>query len=76
MKELVETFLNYLSVERGLSNNTIVSYRKDLNNYIDFIEKNNINSLSKVTKESITGFMLSQKIKGLLQTLLPGGLRR
>lgn len=65
MKELIDTFLNYLSVERGLSNNTIISYREDLNNYIDFIEKNNINSLSKISKDNITGFMLNQKDRGI-----------
>jgi len=34
MKKLVEEFLNYLSVERGLSNNTIRAYQRDLNKYV------------------------------------------
>ena len=61
MKELIDTFLNYLSVERGLSNNTIISYREDLNAYLDFVEKNNIDVLSKISKNNITNFMFSQK---------------
>ncbi|MFA5311262.1 MAG: site-specific tyrosine recombinase XerD [Candidatus Omnitrophota bacterium] len=65
MRELIDTFLNYLSIERGLSNNTIISYRKDLNNYLTFIEGKNIDSLSKISKDNITGFMLAQRDRGI-----------
>ncbi len=65
MKELIDTFLNYLSVERGLSGNTIISYRRDLNNYLDFIEKSHIEALSKISKDNITNFMLAQRDKGI-----------
>jgi len=65
MKELIDTFLNYLSVERGLANNTLISYREDLNNYLDFIGKKNINSLSKISRENITNFMLEERDKGI-----------
>lgn len=65
MKELIDTFLNYLSVERGLSNNTIISYREDLNTYLDFIEKSNIDVLSKISKNNITNFMFAQKERGI-----------
>jgi len=65
MKEIVESFLNYLSVERGLSHNTIISYRRDLSTYADFISKSKIDALSKITKNDITNFMLNQKDKGI-----------
>ncbi len=65
MKELIDAFLNYLSVERGLSNNTIVSYHEDLNSYINFLENNHIDALSKITKNDIINFMLNQKDKGI-----------
>ena len=65
MKELIETFLNYLSVERGLSNNTLLAYREDLNFYIDFLSKSHIDALSKIDKNHITNFMLAQKDKGI-----------
>lgn len=65
MKELIDIFLNYLSVERGLSNNTIISYRNDLNAYLDFIAGYNINSLCRITKNDIVNFMLGQKDKGI-----------
>ena len=65
MKEFIEVFLNYLSVERNLAHNTIISYREDLNIYIDFLMKRNIDSLSKSTKDDIINFMLYQKDSGL-----------
>jgi len=65
MKEFIDTFLNYLSVERGLSRNTIISYRGDLNYYIDFLARRYIDTLAKTTKNEIINFMLYQKDKGL-----------
>ncbi|MDD2752606.1 MAG: site-specific integrase, partial [Candidatus Omnitrophica bacterium] len=65
MKEFINTFLDYLSVERGLANNTISSYRDDLKAYFDFISGKAINTLSQTTKSNITDFMLFQKNKGI-----------
>jgi len=65
MKELITIFLDYLSVERGLSQNTILSYQNDLSAYVDFLGGRAIDSLSKTTKNDITNFMLFQKDKGL-----------
>jgi integrase/recombinase XerD len=65
MKEFVDTFLNYLSVERGLSRNTIVSYQGDLKNYLGFLRNRNIETLSKATRDDIINFMLYQKDRGL-----------
>jgi integrase/recombinase XerD len=65
MKELIEVFLNYLSVERGLARNTIVSYREDLTAFLDFIASRSIAALSKVSKNDIVDFMVWQKDRGL-----------
>lgn len=65
MKELIDIFLNYLSVERGLSQNTIVSYRQDLDSYIGFISRHHGDALSKIAKNDIINFMMNQKDKGI-----------
>lgn len=65
MKELIDLFLNYLSVERGLSNNTISSYHSDLNYYTDFLNCRHIDVVSKIAKSDITNFMLCQRDKGI-----------
>lgn len=61
MKELIDSFLDYLSVERALAKNTIIAYRQDLNIYLDFMIKRGLEALSKVTKNDIVEFMFSQK---------------
>ncbi len=39
MREAIENFLNYLTVEKGFSENTIVAYRNDLNQLASFVEE-------------------------------------
>lgn len=65
MLKLLELFLDYLSVERGLSSNTIVSYRQDLETYTEFLNSCNITSFSDTKKQQVTNFMFSQKEAGL-----------
>jgi len=65
MKELVDTFLSYLSVERGLSRNTIISYKEDLEHYIEFLTALHIDTFSKTTKNEVIDFMLNQKERGI-----------
>lgn len=65
MKELIDSFLDYLVVERGLSKNTVIAYREDLNIYLDFLIKRGINALSKAAKNDIIEFMLFEKTKGI-----------
>ncbi len=65
MIELIGTFLDYIAVERGLANNTIISYKRDLKSYLGFLESRGLDSLSKTSKNDISGFMLNQKDHGI-----------
>lgn len=65
MQEFIESFLNYLSVERGLSRNTISAYHEDLNSYAHFLKSRSIDALSRTTRNDITNFMMIQKDRGL-----------
>lgn len=65
MKELIDSFLDYLSVERGLSRNTIAAYRQDLNIYLDLMIKRGISALSRISRNDIVEFMLFEKEKGV-----------
>ena len=65
MQEFVESFLNYLAVERSLSKNTIISYKRDLRKYIGYLKNCPINSLSESSRKNISDFMFTLKDKGL-----------
>jgi integrase/recombinase XerD len=66
MKDFIEEFLDYLLVERGLSENTISAYRADLYKYTDFLtqEKKRLH-LDEVSRDDIRGYMMFRKEKGL-----------
>ena len=41
MDDLVDQFMTYLRVERGLSDNTVQAYSRDLSRFMDYLEKAN-----------------------------------
>ena len=61
MKELINEFLNYLSLERGLSDNTISAYRRDLNKYVDYLKQRHIDAIENTTRNEISSFLTTQK---------------
>jgi len=65
MKHLIDEFLSYLSVERGLSDNTLLSYKRDLVRFFGYLKSMHIASIQKVSRQGISAFMLSEKDRGL-----------
>lgn len=65
MKELLDEFINYLSVEKGLSKNTIASYRADLLSFLNYLESKGFNNIEKIKRDNITVYLLYLKDKGL-----------
>ena len=65
MTELINEFLNYLSVERGLSKNTVSSYRADLSRFINYLESKGIKDIDKIKREDVRGHLLHLKDNGL-----------
>ena len=61
MKPFIEDFLNYLAVERGLAQNTLLAYRRDLLKYAEFLEKQGIKAPDQVKRDHVTNFMFDQK---------------
>ena len=47
-KDMLESFLTYLVVIKGLSKNTSYSYKTDIEKLFTFIEKNKVDSLTKI----------------------------
>lgn len=65
IKEYCLNFLRYLTVEKNYSDKTILSYNNDLNIFINFLHKKNINDLNEIDKNVIRLFMLFLKEKKL-----------
>lgn len=65
MEDLIEQFLNFLLVERGLAANTISSYRVDLIKFISFLKRSYIESIDRVKKDVLTKYLLYLKDGGL-----------
>ena len=55
--ELLDEFVDTLWLEDGLSRNTLESYRRDLNKFADWLEKNRSISLLQTTHADIQGYL-------------------
>ncbi|MEW6059445.1 MAG: site-specific tyrosine recombinase XerD [Actinomycetota bacterium] len=53
----VQRFLDHLTVERGLSANTLAAYRRDLARYGSFLASRGIGDASRVDDRAVAGFI-------------------
>ena len=53
----LRTYLDHLTVERGLAANTLTSYRRDLRRYLEHLAGAGVTSLDGVTEATVTGFL-------------------
>ena len=74
MKEDIERFLNYLSVEKGFAGNTITAYRNDLYHDLATFAEQNISrrgsmpSWTNFNRQDMLGYMLVLKERGYAAT--------
>ncbi len=55
--ELLDDFLNYLSVEKGLAKNTLEAYSRDLIAYLGYLNDAGVTSLAAVSYENILDYL-------------------
>ena len=48
MYQIIGEYLEYLELEKGLSQNTLDAYRRDLENFADEMEVEDINSVDRI----------------------------
>lgn len=65
MKEQLDQFLHYITVERGLALNTVISYRNDLQQFIAFLENIGVSSFNEVKREHLAMYLENLHRKGL-----------
>ena len=69
MKQAVEQFLSYATVERGLSPNTLAAYRNDLTQFVEFLQSRDPSmqgngSWKKIGVDALTAFVLDLHARG------------
>jgi len=65
MDQLLDQFLHYLVVEKGLSRNTIEAYSRGLVRFVDHLKRKRIQDVRDVGKVDVQGFLLSLRKKNL-----------
>ncbi|MGZ4030839.1 MAG: site-specific tyrosine recombinase XerD [Tumebacillaceae bacterium] len=64
MDKLIERFIHYLAVERGLAMNTLESYQRDLIGYVKFLQKNGISDLNQTRRANIISYLAELQRNG------------
>lgn len=64
MKKLINEFINYLSVERGLALNTLESYGRDLRQYSQYLDQDDESSFGAVSRTTIVDYLLHLQRQG------------
>ena len=58
MNQLLDQFMDYLSVERGLSLNTLEAYRRDLTKFFGFLDRESSASIEGVGPRDIIDYLI------------------
>ncbi|MFC1942091.1 site-specific tyrosine recombinase XerD [Chloroflexota bacterium] len=75
MREPIDSFLNYLVVEKGYSGNTIAAYRNDLMALAEFASKESSGqsatpSWANFSRQNVLGYLLDLKERGYVATTI------
>ncbi|NLY43820.1 MAG: site-specific tyrosine recombinase XerD [Clostridiaceae bacterium] len=64
MEALVQKFVDFLEHEKGLSDNTLQSYRRDIQQYISYLNEMNMTNIAGVNKTAVITYLLYLQKKG------------
>jgi integrase/recombinase XerD len=70
LAQALNSFIGYLSLERGLSKNTVSAYRADLQSFIDWLKDERIEDFGRITREDILDYLGDIKDQGMETTTL------
>jgi integrase/recombinase XerD len=62
---LVDQYINYLILEKGLSDNTIESYSRDISRYVEYLNQKRVKHISDADTPLILTYLISLRDGGL-----------
>jgi integrase/recombinase XerD len=65
MYDLLDQYLNFLTVEKGAAANTLDAYSRDLHGYAAFMEQNGIKTVGDITPEQVIAYLTARRRSGL-----------
>ncbi|MCQ2958115.1 MAG: site-specific integrase, partial [Candidatus Gastranaerophilales bacterium] len=66
--ENLSNYIDYLCLERGLSNNTEEAYRRDLMEFIDYLDAHQINNFDEIKRSDINLYIRDLRKNNLAPT--------
>ena len=51
--QVLSEYLEFLEIEKGLSENTLEAYRRDIGSFLDYCFKNDIQDIQKIQRNHI-----------------------
>lgn len=70
MQVLLDQFLDYLSLERGLSPHTRSAYSSDLHRLLAFLQRKGVHTANAITRKHLLDYLMWEKDEGLGATSL------
>jgi len=67
MDSLIDEYLNFLTVEKGASYNTIEAYSHDLHRYAYFVKKLGIQTIADITPDDVISYLSELRKDGLTE---------
>lgn len=64
MKNSIDEYISYIEDVKKASNNTVLSYRRDLKRFCEYMVKNNVTSVDKITSTMINSYVLYLEREG------------
>jgi len=61
LEDQAKDFITYLSVEKGLAQNSLIAYESDLKKYIRFLGREKVKDFGQVKRPQITKFLFHEK---------------
>jgi integrase/recombinase XerD len=65
MNHLIDEYLNFLAVEKGVSHNTTEAYSRDLNRHIAFMQGCSIGAVRDISPDHVINYMSDLRSSGL-----------